>query len=119
MCKEDIRIKRKTKWNGGEINPYGGGATKLLSANPERVTFSAGMLRLAAMNDTDTVMIFVLDGGVRQGLFTFSPTSGYGTVRVEDIGQLITGEIWAVATLANGIELWYNEVVLTQPLEQT
>lgn len=117
MCKEDIRIKRKTAFR--RVDPIQPGAVpqKMFSANPERVSLVIAWQQ-AVGNATNSYACLVADGErAFTPVGTITQDNGHCILTVEEVGQLVTAELHIFGSSDGDVFVHGTEVFFTEPLE--
>ena len=98
MCKEDIRVKRKTDTRTVVTNPAIFTSTFVFPPNPDRVALSVGYANAATVT-ADSYVIVSTKGNVNAAAFAgISPARPCDRVTIEEIGDLLTESVYITSS---------------------
>lgn len=117
MCKEDIRVKRKTATETVyDLSALGQNNT-IFPSRPDRVSLVAALTSVAGATGDEAFVIGVKDGGRYAPIITLTPSHPMAVVRVEDAGILLTGEVVLNQPGGGNLEAAITEVYFYQELK--
>lgn len=117
MCKEDVRIKRKTATRTFGRTLAGGSLVPALPANPDRVALTVGINTTTLLTTSAGCVVGALDGSTFIPLLFINGYRYVGTVSLEDVGRVLTYPIVVNEVTAGGQGYAVTESFFAEPLE--
>lgn len=117
MCKEDIRIGRKLDVQYSTFTGTQDVAAVCLTADANRIVVTFTRATTNGATEEKGVSISVLVNNAHVPIAVVSREHPVHTLRIEDYGSAITGEIWATRRQTDGNAMGIVVGRLTQKLE--
>lgn len=116
MCKEDVRIKRKTVAKSVKVDSIGGTPSPALPTNPSRVSLIVGVRGYVWDSPLSTLEVYAGNTTDAPILATLSAATPSVVLRVEDVGILVTYDISVASLDANNPNVTVSEVFFNEAL---